>query len=90
MADHFKTEGGDPDAKREAPHPKYDFFRQVGLLTGIPMLLASGPVCGYFIGHYIDTKWGTDPGFMVLFTIVGGIAGVREMIQLIKKIIKNG
>jgi len=67
------------------PDPKYGRLRQVALLTGIPMALTLGPVCGYFIGHLIDMRIKTDPWFMILFTLLGGISGVREMILLIKK-----
>ncbi len=69
--------------------PKYDWFRQVALLTGIPMVLMLGPVCGYLIGHYADVFFQTDPYLMIFFTIMGGIAGVREMIGLLKRTSKN-
>jgi F0F1-type ATP synthase assembly protein I len=72
------------------PDPKYDWFRQVGLLTGIPMVLMLGPVCGYLIGHYADIFFKTDPVLVIFFTIMGGIAGVREMIGLIKRADKTG
>jgi F0F1-type ATP synthase assembly protein I len=74
----------------KGPDPKYAWLRQVSLLTGIPLLLMSGPICGYFIGNFIDQKMGTDPGFMALFTIMGGIAGVREMLKLLQRSSKNG
>jgi F0F1-type ATP synthase assembly protein I len=61
----------------------------VALLTGIPMVLMLGPVCGYLIGHYADVFFQTDPYLMIFFTIMGGIAGVREMIGLLKRTSKN-
>lgn len=77
--------GSDPNGDH-----KYDWFRQVALLTGIPMVLMLGPVCGYLIGHYADIFFKTDPWLMVFFSIMGGIAGVREMIRLIGRANKNG
>jgi len=77
---------GVPDPKYDK---KYDWFRQVGLLTGIPMVLMLGPICGYLIGHYVDIFFKIAPWGMVFFTIMGGIAGVREMIGLIQKANKN-
>lgn len=71
------------------PDPKYDWFRQVALLTGIPMVLMLGPVVGYLIGHYADIFFKTDPWLMIFFTMMGGIAGVREMISMIRKASKN-
>jgi F0F1-type ATP synthase assembly protein I len=69
----------------EGPDPKYDWFRQTALLTGIPLVLMLGPACGYFIGHYADLFFNTDPWLMVVFTVMGGVSGVREMIRLIKR-----
>jgi len=74
----------------EKPDPRYERFRQVALLTGIPLALMVGPACGYFVGHFIDQWRGTDPWFMILFTVIGGISGVREMILIIKKASKDG
>jgi len=70
--------------------PKYGRFRQVALLTGIPLALMIGPICGYFAGNFIDQWLETDPWFMVLFVVIGGISGVREMLLLIKKAEKDG
>ncbi len=67
------------------PDPKYDRLRQIALLTAIPMVLMTGPACGYFMGHFIDQYFKTDPWFMILFVVIGGIAGVREMIRLIAR-----
>jgi len=70
--------------------PRYGRFRQVALLTGIPLALVVGPVCGYFVGHFIDQRFATDPWFMVFFVVIGAISGVREMILLMKKAAKDG
>jgi len=64
---------------------KYKRVRQLGLLTTVPMILAAAPLIGYFIGHWIDKKAGTDPWFMLVFLGLGLIAGARETIQIIKK-----
>jgi F0F1-type ATP synthase assembly protein I len=83
-----KSFGGGKSLKY--PDPKYDWFRQVALLTGIPLVLMAGPLCGYFIGHYADIFLNTDPWLMIFFTVMGAIAGVREMIRLIKRASENG
>jgi F0F1-type ATP synthase assembly protein I len=72
------------------PDSKYDWLRQVALLAGIPMVLMLGPVCGYLIGHYADLLFNTDPVLMIFFTIMGAVAGVREMLRLIERATKNG
>ncbi|MEK7285709.1 MAG: AtpZ/AtpI family protein [Nitrospirota bacterium] len=69
----------------DSPDPKYERFRQIAMLTGIPMVLLSGPVVGYFIGFFLDSQFDTPPWCMIFFTVMGAIAGVREMIRLIKR-----
>ena len=52
----------------------------------IPMLLLSGSLVGYFIGTWLDARWGTDPWLMVVFIVLGFVAGVRETIRIIRLI----
>jgi ATP synthase protein I len=49
------------------------------------MILAAAPLIGYFIGHWIDKRAGTDPWFMLVFLVLGLVAGARETILIIKK-----
>ncbi len=64
---------------------KYKQARQIGLLTTIPMILAAAPLVGYFLGHWIDRRFGTDPWFMMILLAVGLIAGIRETILILRK-----
>ncbi len=60
-------------------------MRQVGLLTTIPLLLAVSPLIGFFIGSFLDRRFGTDPIFTIIFLIMGFVAGARQVINVIKK-----
>ena len=64
-------------------------FRQLALLTTIPMTLLAGPVVGFFLGDFLDRRWGTPPWLMVFFSIVGGISSVRETLHLIQRATKE-
>jgi len=64
---------------------RYRFIRQLGMLTTIPFVLLSGPVIGFFIGDYIDKRFGTAPWFMVALVILGLIASARQTIQIINR-----
>ncbi len=68
---------------------KYQRWRQVGLLTAVPMILAAGPLVGFFIGDWLDKKFHTAPWLMLVFLIFGFIAGVKETISLIKIAMKE-
>ena len=64
---------------------RYRWARQAGMLGTIPFLLAIPPVAGVFIGRWIDGKAGTEPAFLIVFVILGFVAGIREVANVIKK-----
>jgi ATP synthase protein I len=64
---------------------RYRFARQAGMLGTIPFLLAIPPVAGVFIGRWIDGKAGTAPVFLIVFVILGFVAGIREVANVLKK-----
>jgi len=74
-----------PDINRPRKRKQRNDFRQLGLLSTIPILLAVGPLVGFFIGRWLDSKLGTAPYLLVLFLIFGFIASGREIYKLIKK-----
>ena len=64
---------------------KYSTYRQIGILTTIPMLMAVGPILGYYIGNFLDRKLGTDPYLMVAFIFFGFAAAGKGVYDLIKR-----
>lgn len=60
-------------------------MRQIGLLTTIPLLLAVSPIIGLFIGRFLDGKLHTSPLFMIVFLILGFVAGARQVANVVKK-----
>jgi len=68
------------------PNKKYDKnLKQVGLLGAVPALLFAGPIVGYFLGHWLDGVFDTDPVLTTILVFVGfGSAGV-EIYRLVKK-----
>ena len=64
---------------------RYSTYRQIGILTTIPMLMAVGPVLGYYIGNFLDKKLNTDPYLMVVFIFLGFVASGKGVYNLIKK-----
>ncbi len=68
---------------------KYRFVHQVGLFTAIPVVLVAGPAIGFFIGDYIDRKFGTAPWFMFFFIAIGFVASIRQTIEFINKASNN-
>jgi F0F1-type ATP synthase assembly protein I len=59
-------------------------WRQVGLLSSIPFILALAPIIGFFIGQLLDRHFRTRPWLSVILLLFGFIAGVRETIKIVK------
>lgn len=62
---------------------------QIGILTTVPFILVTGPVVGYLAGNWIDQKVHSDPYAKAVLIILGLIASVREIIQIIRNVIKS-
>ena len=67
------------------PDEKYSTYRQIGILTTIPILLAVGPILGYYIGNFLDKRLNTTPYLMILFIVLGFVASGKGVYDLIKK-----
>jgi F0F1-type ATP synthase assembly protein I len=75
-------------AEAEVTHKepnKVTAWRQIGLLTSIPFILALAPIVGYFLGKFLDQKFRTQPWLSLILLILGFVAGVRETIDIVKK-----
>jgi len=54
--------------------------------TTIASALAGLVGGGYFLGNYLDSVWGTDPWFKVVFMVAGVILGIAYLIVSLKKL----
>ncbi len=68
----------------EKDQKKVTAWRQVGLLTTIPFILALAPIVGYLLGQYLDKRFHTGPWLGIILLGLGFVAGVRETIKIIK------
>jgi len=64
----------------------YKLIKQVGTLTLIPSLMVTGPLAGFFLGKWLDKKFGMSPGFMYVWIAIGFLASARESYRIIKRI----
>lgn len=59
-------------------------FQALALATTIGAELAIMVVLGYYGGHYLDEKLGSEPWFMLAGILVGlafGVAGIYKVLQ---------
>ncbi len=59
-------------------------WRQVGMLSSIPFILALAPIIGFAIGQLLDRHFQTRPWLSIILLLLGFVAGVRETINIVK------
>lgn len=74
-----------PDQKNDDDE---EYRRYLGLL-GIPFVILATPLCGYFIGYWLDRLFDTKPYLSYLFLFLGVVACIREVYKLFKTFGKN-
>ena len=63
---------------------KVNAWRQLGVLSSIPFILALSPIVGYFIAKFLDSKFRTTPWLSFILLGLGFVAGVRNTIEMVK------
>ncbi|MEI6512921.1 MAG: AtpZ/AtpI family protein [bacterium] len=61
-------------------------LRAAGLAGGIAFTLVVPPFAGAIIGYFIDEYFKTAPLFLMIFVVLGIVAGFVQMIRLLQKI----
>ena len=51
--------------------------------------LVSGLAIGFGLGYGLDIAFGTLPIFMIIFTLIGFVAGIRTMLSTAKEVQRN-
>jgi hypothetical protein len=59
--------------------------RGIGAFTVIPMMMAVGPVLGYFLGAWLESKFGHAPWLSFGCVILGAAASVRQIILILRR-----
>ena len=57
--------------------------RDIGVATTIPAMLAVGLLGGYFVGDWLEGRYGHDPWFSFGGLVLGGTASVRKIVQIL-------
>ena len=63
----------------------YAWYRRVGTLVSIPLILGLSPVVGGALGWGLDKVLGTRPVFTILLLLAGFAAGIRQTWDLIRR-----
>lgn len=63
----------------------YAWYRRVGTLVSIPLILGLSPVVGGALGWGLDKFFETRPLFTALLLLAGFAAGIRQTWDLIRR-----
>lgn len=65
---------------------KARLYRQLSLIGVIPAIMAVGPLIGYFVGRWLDAKFGTEPYIMWVLILFGFVAAGKEVYRIIRQV----
>jgi F0F1-type ATP synthase assembly protein I len=65
--------------------PRYGGLRSAGLLLAIPGLLIASPLVGFFVGGWLDRKFGTSPWLTIVGLVLGFAAAGRETYRIYRR-----
>jgi ATP synthase protein I len=72
--------------KTQAPQPRMDeHYSGAQLAWRMVIELVAGLLIGFGIGYGLDAVFGTRPLFLVLFILLGFVAGVKTMLRTAKE-----
>lgn len=73
-------------------HNKFDYksLSYLGLITQIGLVMMIPIFASIFLGHFIDTKVGTNGLFLIIFIIMGVYIAFRNLFVTVLKKIDNG
>jgi ATP synthase protein I len=65
---------------------RFRSLRGAALVSVVGIQLAVSTIVGAGIGYLLDEWLGTEPWLLVLFFVLGTIAGFREMIRTVSRV----
>ena len=60
-------------------------IKSLGFLSTIGLAMALSIALGAFVGYFLDSKFGTDPLFFIIFLCFGIAAAFRNLYILYKR-----
>jgi ATP synthase protein I len=69
---------------------KKKLYRQAARYSSVGLEMGISVALGVAIGYYLDRYFSTQPWLMIVFLILGVVAGFRGLFSLTKEIDKEG
>jgi hypothetical protein len=68
---------------------KQEFYKRIkiaGMISFIPVILAAGPLAGFFLGSYLEKQFGFGSYISLISIAMGIVASVTEVIRIIRSV----
>jgi ATP synthase protein I len=69
----------------EGPDPRYQIWRQFGILGSVGLHLVLGTFTGLAIGYFLDRAFDTKPWLTLLFLGFGVAAGFTNLFRVVRQ-----
>lgn len=64
---------------------RYSWVKAAALGTSMAMTLAGLVLGGFLLGRYLDTRWGTEPIFLLVFMLGGLVLGGVYIVAVLRE-----
>jgi ATP synthase protein I len=61
---------------------KYQGYKSLGLIMSAGMTMAASVLIGYFLGSWLDERFGTKPWLTLVMFLLGAAAGLKSLYNL--------
>jgi hypothetical protein len=65
----------------------YKRIKIAGMISYIPIMLAAGPLAGFFLGDYLQKRFSLPFYFMIICVGAGIVLGIRESVRIIRLVL---
>jgi len=66
----------------------YKYVKIGGMLSFIPFVMVTGPLGGYFLGSYLERRFGVSFYVTAICIILGFAGSARETIRIVRIVLK--
>jgi ATP synthase protein I len=77
------------DVKAAMSEPDNKWMTQAAMVSSIGLLVVVATLLGLGFGHWLDTKFGTEPWLAFVFLLLGLAAGIYESARIILNAIRS-
>ena len=71
------------DIGKDSPGKFSDSYSTVGPYLGLGTQLAASIILMFFLGRWLDSKFDTTPLMVLIFSFIGGFAGIYNFIKTV-------